>query len=159
MLSDGDDDAALRRPIQLRQDEAGESNSIVEFLGLNQRVQAGGGVENHEPLVSGPRHLPGDDAVDLLQFLHQISLGVESARGVNEKVGCLSGHSGLQRIEDHCGGISASLVTDHMGPDAPTPELKLLDGSGAEGVGPGDDHPATFIDQAFREFPDGGGLA
>ena len=54
LLLDGEHRAALRRAVELREDDAGALHRLRELLGLSDGVLAGGGVEHQQHLVRGP---------------------------------------------------------------------------------------------------------
>ena len=79
-LLDRDDHAAFAGAVELGDDQAGERDGLVEFARLVQGVHAGGGVEHQQHFVRRAGQLLAHDAVHLLQFLHQVVLGVQAAR-------------------------------------------------------------------------------
>ena len=58
--------------------------SVLEQQCLTEPVLAGGGVDREQRLVRSVRDLLGDDLPDLAQLVHQVLLGVEAARGVDD---------------------------------------------------------------------------
>src|SRR3982750_1496524 len=77
LVADPDDDAALRRAVELREDESGDAERLVELSRLRDRVLPRRGVDDEEDLVrrAGMRLL--ERALDPLELIHQPGLGVE----------------------------------------------------------------------------------
>ena len=61
-------------------------HGLVELARLVQRIHAGRGIQHEQDLVRRARQLLAHHAVQLLQFLHQIVLGVQPARGIDEQI-------------------------------------------------------------------------
>jgi hypothetical protein len=78
------DHAAFAGAVELGDDQAGERDGFVEFARLHQRVHAGAGVQHQQRLVRRAGQFFLHDAMHLLQFLHQVVLGVQAAGGVNK---------------------------------------------------------------------------
>jgi hypothetical protein len=75
-LLDRHDHAAFARAVELGHDEAGERHGLVKFARLIQRVHAGRRVEHEQDFVRRAGELLADDAMQFLQFLHQIMFRV-----------------------------------------------------------------------------------
>ena len=95
----------------------------------------------------------------LLQFLHQVALGVEAASGVHEKVTCAARLRGSDGVVRDRGGVGVVSTGDDLDFQARAPELELLDGSGTEGVAGGENDGLPLPLQQVRELRGGGGLA
>ncbi len=67
--------------------------------------------------------------------------------------------SGLDRIIDHRTWISARPLANHWHVNTLAPDLELVDGGGAEGIGGGEHHLVTLLRQAQSHFADAGGFA
>jgi len=140
LLLDGDDHAAFAGAVELGHDEAGERDGLVEFARLVQRIHAGAAIEYQQHFVRRAGQLLADDAVELVQLLHEVVLGVQAAGGVDEQVIRMAGLRGGDGIVRHGGGIRAIGAGDDLDLEAGAPELELLDGGGAEGVTRGEQH-------------------
>ena len=58
-LGDGDDDAPLGGAVQLGEHDAGDAGALLELLGLDQAVLAGGGVQYQQGLPGRHWGFPG----------------------------------------------------------------------------------------------------
>ena len=139
VVGDVDSDASLGRAVELGHDHAVEVEGIVELLCLCKAVLAGGRVD-HEDHGHGqvlPRALAGH-ADDLLQLTHELGRGVQAAGGVDKgETGALA----LRRVEHvvaDASRVAAALPGHDAHARALAPDLQLLDGGRAEGVGAAD---------------------
>ena len=73
-------------------------------------------------------------AHDLLQFLHQLGLVLQSSGGVGQQHVEPACPCRLDGVVDHGGRVSAGLLGDHRHLVAFTPDLQLLDGRRTIGV-------------------------
>jgi hypothetical protein len=80
----GHDHAAFAGAVELGDDQAGQGDGFVKFARLHQRVHAGAGVQDQQGLVRRAGQFFVHDAMHLLQFLHEVVLGVQAAGGINE---------------------------------------------------------------------------
>ncbi len=104
-----------------------------------------GGVEHQQRRVRRAFVLLLEDADDLLELGHQLLLVLQPPGGIDEQdVGAFVLRA-FQRLEGDAGGIGALFACDHLGAGALAPQLELLDGSGAEGVGGGQHHELAFV--------------
>jgi hypothetical protein len=131
----------------------------VEHLGLGEAVLPGRRVEHHQRFVRRAGGLPLDHALELGQLIHEVALGVQSAGGVDDQHVGAARHGGLERIEDHRGGIGAGRLSHHLDVDASPPRFQLLDGGGPERVGGGEDDVATLALETGGQLGARGGLA
>ena len=76
-----------------------------------------------------------DHASDLLEFLHQVALGVKPACSVYEQVIDLSGPCRRCSVVHNSGRVRPLLLTDELRSCPSGPNLELLDRGGAESVG------------------------
>src|ERR1041385_705965 len=83
-LLDRDYHPALARAVELGDNEAGERDGLVKLARLVERVHAGGGVEHEQGFMRRAGELAAHDAVNLLQLLHQVVLGVQPASGIDD---------------------------------------------------------------------------
>ena len=112
-------------------------DGLVEFARLVQRIHAGGGVKHQQDFMRRAGQFLVHDAMQLLQFLHEIVLGVEAAGGVDEQVIGFAGLRGGDSVVRDGGGIGAVSAGDHRHVQALAPEFELLDGRGAKRVARG----------------------
>ena len=98
-------DAAFAGAVELGDDEAVERAGLVEFLGLVERVGAGGGIDDEQREVRRGFILLGEGAADFREFLHQVVAGVDAAGGVaDEELGSV-GDGFLVGVEANRGGV------------------------------------------------------
>ena len=83
-----------------------------------------------EPLADHPAHLR--------QLLHQVRLRVQPAGRVHDDHVSIARLCGSDRVERDRGGVAAALGADEVRVRALRPDLELLLGGGAKGVGRGD---------------------
>jgi len=104
--SDGEDDASFGRAIELGEDDTGDASGLGEETRLLQPVLAGGGVHDEEGLV----RCAGDEffccPANLVQLLHQVGLGVETACCVGDHDVCGAGLCGSERVVKRGRGIA-----------------------------------------------------
>src|SRR5262245_15889216 len=129
---DRDHDAALRRTVQLGQDQAGDVDDLGEHAGLGQAVLAGGGVDDEQHLVDVGGLL--DHPLDLAELVHQAGLGVQPAGGVDQYGVRLPLDALLDRVERDGGRVATLGPADGPYADALAPGLQLVRGRGAERV-------------------------
>ena len=97
---DADDYAAFGGAVELGEDHARDWCGLGEELGLADGILAGGRIENQQGLVRGLGDLAADDAVDLLQFLHEVGFRLQTAGRIDDEnidvagLGCLDGIKG-----------------------------------------------------------------
>ena len=75
-----------------------------------------------------------DDVADLAQLVHQVLLGVQAPRGVDDHHVVAAGASGLDGVVGHRSWVGPRLAPNQLGPGALRPGLELLGRGGAEGV-------------------------
>src|SRR6266511_1782346 len=142
---DAEDGAALRRAIQLRQDDPRTLYRLLEVLRLDDGVLTAGGVEDEQLLVRGAGHGLADDAIDLLQLAHQVCLRVQSAGGVNDQNVKVARLRLLAGIVGDAGRIAALLALDDLAAGAFDPDGQLLDRRGAERIAGGDQYLLALL--------------
>ena len=81
---DRERDPALRRPVELRQHDAGDVDRVGERARLAQPVLAGGRVDHDQRLVRRAVEPLGRHPPDLGQLLHQVAVGVQAPGGVDD---------------------------------------------------------------------------
>ena len=84
------------------------------------------------------RDLAADDAVDLLELLHEVRLRLQTARRVDDQHVYLARDGCLDGIEGDGRRVRALFVLDDRHARALSPNLELVDGRRAEGVGRGE---------------------
>src|SRR6266508_4222425 len=80
-----DDDAAFATSVELGDNEAGQSDCVLEFARLTERVAASGGIDYQQGLMRRGRVLFAKRAFHLLQLSQQIYFCVHSAGRVAQK--------------------------------------------------------------------------
>jgi hypothetical protein len=97
--------------------------------------------------------------VDLFEFLHEVVLIVEAAGGVADEELSAEAFGFFVAVEANSGGVAVLRAFDEGDLEALGPDLELLDGSGAEGVGGGEDDAVALVVEEVGEFGGGGGFA
>ncbi len=131
----------------------------MKLPGLVERVLSGAGVHHQHHLVGGARIELAQHAPDLLQFLHQVRLGVQAPGGIGDKDIDAARPGRFHGVVDDGGRIGALLLGDDRHAVALAPGLQLLHGGGAKGITGGEHDRAAVLAQAMGQFADGGGLA
>jgi len=102
----------------------------------------------------------GDDfaggAAHLLQLQHEVFLGLQAAGGIDDDVIHLAAWRGDGVEETALGSLPCS--GESLAYRCARPDLQLLDGGGAEGIGGTEEDGALFVLEAAGEFADGGGF-
>ena len=111
-LLNRDDHAAFARAIQFRHDR--QRNGFVEFARLVQRIHAGRRIEHQQNFVRRAGQLFAHDAMQLLQFLHQIVFRVQAAGGIDEEIIRFARLRGGDGIVRDGGGIGSVSAGDHL---------------------------------------------
>src|SRR5271165_3113671 len=155
----GHDDAALGGAVELGEDDSGDADGASEFAGLRQAVLPGGGVQHQQHLVRSAGNYLRGSAFHFFQFGHQVGFGMQAAGGVHDDDVSVAGLGGGYRVIDNRSRVRAKFLLDHLDAVARSPNLQLLDGRGAKGVGGAKDHAAAFLFQAIGELADAGGFA
>src|SRR5207248_9534170 len=101
--------------------------------------------DDEQGLVRRAVELGRDHATHLRELLHQVRLRVQPTRRVDDDDVAAAGLGGGDRVECDGGGVGAALRADEVGTGALCPDLQLLFGGGAEGVGRGDDDRAPVL--------------
>ena len=135
---DADDDAALGRAVELRQHDACDRRSLGEELGLADGVLPRRRVEHEQRLVRRARDLAADDAVNLLELLHEVGLRLQAACCVDDQHVDLARDGCLDGVEGDSRRVGSLLVLNDGHARALAPDLELVDGRRAEGVGRGE---------------------
>src|SRR5581483_53427 len=91
---------------------------------------------------------------DLRELVHQARLSVQPAGRVDDHDVATARDGRLDRVVGDGRRIGAPDRADEVGVRALRPDLELLLGGGAEGVGGRDEHRAAVLAQLLRELPD-----
>ena len=158
-MRDRDRDAALGRAVELRQRDPGHSRRLREQPRLLEAVLARGRVHDEQRLVRRALDATGDDPPHLREFLHQVPLGMKSARRVDENDVLRPRAPRLDRVEGDGGRVRTARASHEVGTGALRPDLELLLGCGPECVCGADQHGAVVLGELSRELPDGRRLA
>ena len=134
LAGDGDHDSALGRAVQFV-----STMPVTWAASVNRRACC----RPFCPVVAsmtssvwcGARNLPLRRAAHLVQLLHQVGLRVQTAGGIDQQDVRRARFCGRRRVEERCRGIAALPGLDESDAGALRPDLELLDGRGAEGVG------------------------
>jgi hypothetical protein len=97
--------------------------------------------------------------VDLFEFLHEVVFVVEAAGGVADEELSTEAFGFFVAVEADGGGVAVLRAFDEGDLEALGPDLELLNGSGAEGVGGGEDDAVALVVKEVGEFGGGSGFA
>jgi len=158
-IGDGKHNAALRRPIQLGQDDRAQGCCFIKYPRLLERVLPHGGIEHQQGFVRRIRVLFSEHPPDFPQFVHQSALRVEPTSGIGQQDITTTGKGGGVRIENHRGRVRARALCDHLNAEPLTPGFQLLNGGRPESVASGKHHFVPLGLKMPSQFRDGGGLA
>ena len=111
-------------------------------------------VDDEQRLVRSPLEPSGDHASHLGELVHEIPLRVQAAGGVDDDDVSLTRTARLHGVVGDGGGIRAARPADELGARPLRPDLELLLGRRAEGVGGADEHRAAVLGQLASELSD-----
>src|SRR5688572_9568121 len=77
---------ALACAIEFRDHEPGELYSFIELARLVESIHSRSRIEHEQRLMGRARNFLVHNAMQLLQFLHQIVLGMQPASSVNKQI-------------------------------------------------------------------------
>jgi hypothetical protein len=142
---DADQRAAAAGAVELGDDEARQVERLVEHPRLLDGVRAERAVE-HEPAVARRgRVVLLQDAPDFFQLLHQVVLGMQAARRVEDDEVLPALRGGLPGVEGDGGGIRARLAGNNFDAEPPGPGAQLLVGRRAESVACAEHDAVLFL--------------
>src|SRR5262245_13730778 len=151
-LSDGDQDTAPRRAVELGDDEVGDARDLLEDLDLRERILPRGGVEHENDAVRRGLVDLLQDANDLGELGHEVRLVLQAPRRVDQEHVDAFRPRALERLEGDPGGIGAHRLRYHLGADPFAPDLELIDRGGAERVGGREHDLQALALEAVREL-------
>ena len=85
LLADGYHHSALRTAVEFGQNDAGALGRVGKVAGLADAVLSRGCIEHEQAFVGSARNLLADHAVHLGEFVHQVLLGLQSARSIDDE--------------------------------------------------------------------------
>src|SRR5262245_221727 len=141
---DGENDPALGRAVELGEHDTRDVDHLGELLRLGEPVLARGGIEDEQHLLERAG-CAVDDALELLELVHQVDLGVQTSGGVDEDEVGVAALGRAHRVEDHRPGIGALLPAHDARAHHVGPVGELLGGCGAEGVSSGEDDGVAVV--------------
>ena len=95
-----------------------------------------------------------DHAAHLRELLHQVRLRVQAAGGVDDRDVLAARAGGLDGVVGDRGRVGSLRRADEVGLRAVGPDLELLLGRGAPGVGGAEEDGAVVLAQLLRQLPD-----
>src|SRR5439155_21644630 len=108
------DDSAFAAAIEFRDNQAGESNRVVEFAGLTECVTAGGRIDDQQRFLRGVRNEFAERAFHFLQLGHEVRFGMLATSSVTKQPVDFVLHCRLVRFVTKCGWIGAVLPANHL---------------------------------------------
>ena len=146
-------------PVELGENHAGQRHRLPEQARLAEPVLAGRRIEHQQGLVRGIRVRLPDDRVDLAQLFHEIVLGLQAARRVDQHhIRPARGTRG-HRIERDRARVGAGTLTHQLRAGTVCPDRKLIDRRRPEGIGRADHDLLTELTEPVCQLADSGGLA
>ncbi|CAM2148209.1 hypothetical protein PT2222_10431 [Paraburkholderia tropica] len=158
LARDRGENAALRGAVELGDDQAGETERVIERLHLRECILARVRVDHEQHFVRRAVEGLADHALDLLELIHQMELRGQAAGRVGHHHVDAARARRVHGVEDHRGRVAAFLLHDrHV--VALAPDGELLARGGAERVAGGQQHALVEALQMLGELADAGGLA
>jgi len=102
------------------------SAASLNPLACESAVLPGGGVDHEERLMRRGGDLLGDDTANLHQLLHQVGLGLQAARGVDDADVEAAGDRLGDRPMSDAGRVAPRIAADDLRTDPPGPHGELL---------------------------------
>ena len=85
LFGDCDDDAAARRAVQFRQDQARHPHGFMELASLSQRILPDRGIQDQQHFMGRPRHFLADHTLHFAEFIHEVGLGMQAAGRIDKR--------------------------------------------------------------------------
>lgn len=101
----------------------------------------------------------GEDAVELLELLHEVLFSVEASSGIDDEGVGVTGGGSADGVVTDGGGVGTVGAGDDRGMESFAPEFELFDGGGAEGIAGGEDGGEVLLLEVVGEFGGGGGFS
>ena len=102
----------LRRPVELRDDETGQTHRRVELFDLRKRVLSDAAVENQQNRMRRARVELRDHALDLREFFHQVRFRLQAARRIGDHDVHAARLTRAHRIEYHRRAVGTLCLRD-----------------------------------------------
>ena len=125
---DGDGRAALGRPVDLGQEDPRQAGELQELARLGDGVLADRRVEDEQGFEAGLGELADDDPLDLLELVHEVGVGMDAARGVDEEDVALLGLERLGGVEDDGRRVGAVGALDDGNAELLCPRARAVPG-------------------------------
>src|SRR3954471_4269811 len=154
LVADPDDDAALRRAVELGEDESGDAQRLVELSRLRDRVLARRRVDDEQDLVRRAGMCLLERALDPLELVHQPGLGVEPSGRVAERGVDLLHLRARDGVEEDGSRIAAVLPPHDRHLRSIGPDIELLARRRAERVAGAKDDLPSRLPEPRSELPD-----
>lgn len=159
LIVNGHGDAALPGAIEFGDDESVKRAGFVKFLGLLERVGAGGCIHDEKSEMRGGFVLLREGATDFPQLFHQVMARMDAASGVADEEFSFRGDGFLVGVEADRRWIGVGVAGDDWDIESFAPTFELLHSGGAERVGGGEDDGPIAFSQPQTEFGGRGCLA
>ncbi len=114
LILDGHHDTALGSAVELGQDNSCDIRHFAEQSRLGHGILTGSGIQDEQRLDGTALCLLRQDAVDLLQLVHEVLFVVQTTCGVNDQHITMARHGGGDSIEYDCAGITALGMLDNI---------------------------------------------
>ena len=150
---------ALTGAIELGDDQTRQFHRLVELAGLNHGIHAGGAIEHQQHLMRSPGKFAVHHTMHLLQLLHQVVLGMQSAGRVDEQPARIAGLSRHHRVMGDGGRIGLISTSDDRDFQSAAPQLELLDGRSTKSIASCQEGRFTAFSHALGQLGAGGRLA
>ncbi len=149
----------LAVPSSLVEDDARGAAVFDELPRLRQPVLSRGRVNHQQHFVGRMGDFPRRDAAHLVEFRHQVELGVQPPRSVHDHQIEMAAFGCRERIKEDRRGVGAGLLLDHLQAQPVRPDFELFVGGGAERIGGTEQRPAVLLEIEMSQLGDAGGFA
>jgi hypothetical protein len=155
----GDDNPPSCSPIELRQSKSCNSSGLVKLASLSQRVLPNRGIQDQQHFMWCTGQFLADHPFDLPQLVHQIGLGVQATRRVDEDHVHHPGFGCNDTVEGHSSWIGTMSLANDLHSHPIPPHLKLINSGCTKGISSDKKRSPPALHHPLCNFRDGGCLS